>query len=29
MASELLKESFAGLQDCIADLDIRLHDTIA
>ena len=29
MASDMLKQSFAGLQDCIADLDIRLHDTIA
>lgn len=29
VASDLLKVSFAGLQDCIADMEIALHDTVA
>lgn len=28
MASPLLRESFARLQECIAELDVKLHDTI-
>ena len=29
IGSALVRESLAGLQDCIAEIDIKLHDTVA
>ena len=29
VGSASLQESLAGLMDCIADIDIKLHDTVA